>query len=300
MKILIGALLLLIAQEVKKDIPKAVKDAEAKLATAPDDASAHLVLGKFHAEMEEWEKAIPHLLKCKDKVLKAAAEKEGEKAEKAVQFVAMGDAWVDAAGKHPKLRPQFHGRAATFYVKAWPDIDGPWKIKLRERVMRLAASPALAPPRKGLPSGWKSEGHPDAVLDGTLAHSGNYSARIVATDIKSDGACSRIRSDWFVISGKTCEVSVWVLTNGTGGGDDRLTISFFNANGDGMYTAFPPLPTDLPFWKRIDVKLNVPEGAARVLLGIELHSKAGTIWADDASLKIDGKEILKAGGFDER
>jgi hypothetical protein len=59
-------------------------------------------------------------------------------------------------------------------------------------------------------------------------------------------------------------------------------------------------PLDIPFWNRVVLKGVVPEGAVRAQVVVVLASKKGSMWVDDVSLKIDGKDVLKNGSFEEK
>lgn len=285
------------------------KKAKDKLATTPEDPDANTVVGKYLAfVLGDYDEAMPYLAKSGDKTLRTLAEHERAPlyTDTGVKKVGMGDEWVAAAKTFPALFRIFYDRGAYWYASAWTEMKSEplWGDKLRERGLKLAASKPPGAGRKGLPSGWAQgggiPGGKPPVLDGTMAHVGSYSAKVVPADEKVKDSGSVLQSDLIPISGKTLELSAYVFSDGTENAADQLRLNFFNANGGWMGAVGPYVPVDVPFWTRIYTKVQIPEGASRAQLGAVLYSKKGNMWVDDVSIKVDGKEVLKNGSFEEK
>lgn len=272
-----------------------------KLDKNPDDPDANTVAGKYKAfVMGDYKEGMTYLSKSNDKTLKSLADHEQDIANTVtpVQKVTMGDEWVTAAKKFPALSRIFYDRASQWYSLAWPDLDLRSKEKLRIQGLKLAASRPPGGARKGLPQGWVGDGilagMGTPVTDGAVAHTGSYSIKIVPSDEKVKNTFTQLKSDVLEIPpGKELEYAAWVLSNGTESSNDRLMLYFIEKNNGSVF-----IPTDLPFWTRVSGKLNIPDGATRVMLGAIQSSKKGNVWIDDVSIKVDGKEIIKNPSFE--
>lgn len=287
----------------KEDAEKAFN----KLEKEPLDPDANTVLGKWKAfVMGDYAGAMPFLIHSKDATLKGLAEHELDDTYTltAQQKVAMGDEWVTAAKKFPALNKIFYDRASQWYGKAWSDLDGAWKLKLRDQAKKIAAARPPGVGKKGLPSGWMDtpgmNGIPP-VLDGTISRTGSLSAKILPPDEKAKaGSASILRSEVIPIPAKLIEVVAYTLSDGTDMGTDRVALGFFDAAGNSLAYHQAFLPIDYPFWTQVSVKATPPAKAARAQLEFWQYSKKGNIWVDDVSMKADGKDIMKNGSFEEK
>lgn len=61
----------------------------------------------------------------------------------------------------------------------------------------------------------------------------------------------------------------------------------------------PSVPLDLPCWHKVSGELTTPEDTFLFDVSVQMWSTAGAFWVDDVSLKIEGKEVLRNGGFEE-
>lgn len=283
-----------------------VLKAEKKLLTDPDDPDANTIIGKQLAfALGDYQAAMPYLAKSSNKTLKTLAEHELDPSytDTAVKKVGMGDDWVTAAKKFQALYRIFYDRASKWYSQAWPNLEGIWKDKLRERGRQLATSKPPGASKKALPTGWIADpgisGSP-SVLDGNIARTGSFSVQLLPADEKVPGSASVFRSALIPVNGKSMETSVHVLTDGTENGADGIFILFFNENGAEVGRTGSFYPIDFPFWTRISVKADVPKNAVRATFGVNLYSKKGSAWIDDVSMKIDGKESLSNLSFEEK
>lgn len=303
----LGGLALLLQQKPLPSRDEAL-DAVAKLEKNPDDPDANTVAGKFKAfVMGDYDEGMNYLKKSKDATLKSLADHEKDFAFTALPEgeVKMGDEWVAAAKKFPALWRIFYDRAIQWYKQAWPRLDAASKAKLRLQGLRIAAARPPGVPKKGLPTGWTSDagvaGKPSNV-DPAVARTGSYSVKIAPADDKVQNSVSAITSDLTPIEGKTFEYSAYLLADGTENAADKIVLRFFDGGGNVMgnpVSAF--YPNDIPFWNRVSIKGNIPEGAARAQALITLYSKKGNVWVDDVSLKLDNaREVLKNGSFEEK
>lgn len=298
----IGGLAILLAPPSQVPSESDFKKAQEKLTTSPEDPDANLVVGKYMAFVAgDYDGAMAFLIKSQDKTLRQLAEHERAPLyiDTAPKKVGMGDEWVTAAKAFPALFRAFYDRASFFYSSAYPDLDTLWKEKVRERGMKLAASRPAGGPRKNIPAGWVGDPLPPGakmpVLDGQIAHTGSYSVRMTPADDKVKDSWSQFKSETIAIPpGRELEFSIYALSSGTENAADRLVLYFVDRNSSSVY-----IPLDTPFWKRLSGKIAIPDGATRVVLGVIQNSKKGTIWVDDASIKVDGKEVLKNGSFEQ-
>lgn len=302
----LGALALLLQQKPvpsKEDAEKAFD----KLDKEPLDPDANTIFGKWKAfAMGDYAGAMPYLVHSKDATLKSLATHELDETQlvTGAQKVAMGDEWVNGAKKHPALNKIFYERAAQWYTKAWPDLEGAAKQKLRDQAKKLAASRPPGAGRKGLPTGWidtaSMDGFPP-VLDGTIARTGSVSAKILPPLEKAKvGSASIAKTEMLPIQPKPVEMIAYTLSDGTDNGTDRVAIGFYDAGGNSLAYHQAFLPNDLPFWTPVTIKAVPPANAARADVQFWQYSKKGNIWIDDVSLKVDGKEAVKNGSFEER
>lgn len=282
--------------------------AKEKLATTPTDPAANTIAGKYLAfVVGDYKEGAKHLVLSDDKTLATLAEHDSNPTyfDSGVKKVGLADEWVTAAKKYPKISNVFYDRAAQWYAAAWPDVDGIWRDRVRERGLKMSAARPNGAKRKSPLVDWPI--HPGIAgaawaLDNTVSRSGSYSAKLIPADEKVNGSASAIRSTLGPVTGNTVDASVYVLSNGTENGADRVHLEFFDANAKQMLfnTISAFIPLDVPFWQRINLKGNVPKGAARFQIGASIYSKQGNFWIDDASVKFDGKEALKNGSFEDK
>lgn len=280
--------------------------AKAKLENDPLDPEASNTVGKYMAfVLGDYSGAMPFLVYSPDKTLKTLAEHEldAKYTASAVQKVGMGDEWVTAAKNFKVLSPAFYDRAAQWYTLAWPGLDNVWKDRSRIQGRKLAVARPQGVARKGMPSGWTTDvgnAGANAILDGNVARVGSYSVKLPAADAKTAGSVSAFKSVLTPISGKTYEVSAYVLADGTENAADSIFVWFFDGAGNNINKQSVFVPVDMPFWNRVVIKGDVPKGAVRALVGVALYSKSGNFWIDDFSMKVDGKEVLKNTSFEEK
>lgn len=205
--------------------------------------------------------------------------------------VAVGDDCVKLLKKFPKKRPELLDAASDAYGKAWPELDAVWKTKMRENVRRVFAGP---PGSKPMPAGeWKAD---QAALSGDLVHAGTAAAKIT---MYKDGATRLQLTSIFAFppGSKLLEVTAWVLSDGTNAATDGLQVQVDDGTGKILAAPGAMIDADFPVWRKLTHKIEIPAGGKRANVIFVFASSKGTVYVDDVSAKVDGKELLK-GGFE--
>jgi hypothetical protein len=76
------------------------QQAEAKLKTNPDDADAHLLLGRCYCLGDDWKKGLPHLAKGGDAQLRQLAEQDLAAPRESAAQIKLADAWWTLGKAH--------------------------------------------------------------------------------------------------------------------------------------------------------------------------------------------------------
>lgn len=125
-----------------------VQLARAKLQGDPDDAAAHLLIGRFYCfNKNEFVTGLPHLARGSDGTLKALAQRDTAQPQEALTQVEIGDAWWEYAqltGGAVKLRAT--QRAQYWYAIATDNIKGITLTRIQSRMKN--AEPAAGAPTK--------------------------------------------------------------------------------------------------------------------------------------------------------
>lgn len=134
----------LVARRKEWDVVKAASD---KLAAAPDDADANLIVGRFLAlTAGDWRRALPLLAKGNDEVLKGLAEKSLAGAADPKAQTTLGDAWYDAAqSAKAQQKSDLLAGMAYWYGLAAPSLTGLDRSRIDKR---LADAASFLPQRK--------------------------------------------------------------------------------------------------------------------------------------------------------
>jgi hypothetical protein len=229
-------------------------------------------------------------------------EKEKGELDTGPKKIGMGDEWMAAIKKFPKERHKLEEHAVAWYAKAWPEIDGIWKEKLRERFRKMFQLQAPLPATTAAPAGWKNS-CPGAKVGQTsaAAHSGKGSLAVVCFDKMQPKKYWAIDTPTLVpIVGKTYEFSAWFLTDETDSVEDALIVPIFAPGRKLLDQPIVVFKKDSPWWQKVEKSFTVPAEAVGFEIHLYVESTRGTIFVDDVSLKLDGKELLKNGGFEER
>lgn len=276
--------------------------ASERLRTSPDDPDANLTAGKHAAfVLGDYKAGLPLLAKSSDKALKDLAEHEldPDHVGTAPKKVAMGDEWVLAARRFQPLSRIFFDRASHWYIQAWPDLDDFWRMNLREQGRKLSAARLPGSARKTVPNKWSAR-VANPVPDGTFARTGSYSIKVPHGDPKIRPSETQVWSDPIPAGGGKVEFSAYVRTDGTDAPDDQVYLLFFDKSDAIVHGIQAALPNDIPFWQRVSGKADIPINVAHLRIGVAVRSAKGDAWADDLSVKIDGKEALRNPSFEEK
>lgn len=124
-----------------------IRQAEARLTTAPGDPSALLDVGRYYCfEKQKWETGLPMLAACAEPLVKAAATADLQAATAGTPGAA-ADAWWEAAEKEPSATPaqaQMRARAGLWYRSELRAGATGIRRSLIEK--RLATLPPVAEP----------------------------------------------------------------------------------------------------------------------------------------------------------
>lgn len=213
----------------------------------------------------------------------------------------MGDGWALAAAKNPAGRQACLERAGYWCGRAWTDSDAASKTEIRKRLRKLLQGPGQAPKSATAPAGWRCIYPTAKVGPSTVAaRSGKLSMQVVCgkTDPKIVWAFSSEAIP--AKPGSACVFSAWVLTDETESEEDSIIIPVFDKARKLLDQPRMLLLTDRPWWRKLEATFTVPEAAGSMEVHLMVASSKGTIFTDDLSLKIDGKEVLKNTGFEEK
>jgi hypothetical protein len=232
-------------------------------------------------------------------------EADAQKAGKAVNWSAAGEAWLVAAKKQKNLQMQEHGMACL--EKSWQLAENDEKEFLRTRFRNIVKVPAgfEKPNPPGTPSGWASfDANWGCTIESRFGHSGTCSAKLTPAkeDLKKDlNGWSTLTSTKIQVSpGKAYALTLWVFSLDTDEAGD-ISLQWRDASGAKLSGVQTMIPKDSPFWKKIELKGEAPAGAAGVFIRLDLKITRGALWVDDVSL-LDGgqKDLLQNGSFEKR
>jgi hypothetical protein len=125
---------------LRKEFDK-LGDARKKLETAPTDADANLLLGRFLCFVKnDWEGGLPRLVLGSDATLRSAAEKDDKaNSGSANDKAEAADFWYKLASSADALqKSNMMSRALTRYKDAQADATGLAKIKIEKRIEEIA------------------------------------------------------------------------------------------------------------------------------------------------------------------
>lgn len=133
------------------------QEAEAKLKADPNDAEAHLVLGRYYCLDDDWKSALPHLTKGSDADLRQLAQRELAPPTGPSEQMMLADAWwALAQARQGEERDSWLLRAGYWYDRAHAKLSsGLERLKAEKRLeelvevrQRRAASRRLLHPGK--------------------------------------------------------------------------------------------------------------------------------------------------------
>jgi len=187
------------------------------LATAPDDAKANLVAGRYVALVKgDWEKGLPLLAKGDDASLRAAATADLANPSKVEDQLASASHWFELGTKEKGItRGRALNRARHWYAKSVPQLSSLDKLKSEQR-LKLISEDADVNNRNGRPTdgirvfvfaagdgGYELAVNGVTILKGARAQLGQCSlylragdamtVRATAASFESDGFAMHIR-----------------------------------------------------------------------------------------------------------
>ncbi|HUT11572.1 MAG TPA: hypothetical protein VMY42_13810 [Thermoguttaceae bacterium] len=144
-------------QRITQDFER-FQQAQTALQTSPDDADAHLEVGRWYCfTKDEWDRGIPHLAKGSDQRLRALAVQEpAPRPSGAADLVDLADAWWDLAqGTTGEDHDAIMLRAGHWYKAAQEaGLVALARVKAERRLAEIAElKSAAAPSPGGIPVG---------------------------------------------------------------------------------------------------------------------------------------------------
>jgi hypothetical protein len=126
------------------DYPKIQKTLE-HLKSAPNDADAQLLVGRFYALRKgQWAIGLPHLAAGSDEKLRTLAKQDLANPTDGLQQAVLGDAWWDYAQTTTGgVRTHIQDRAGEWYRLAKPNLAGLTLTRIESRIGNGSTSPAL-------------------------------------------------------------------------------------------------------------------------------------------------------------
>ena len=233
------------AKRVQKEYGRAKRHIKV-LSGKPDDPKANLEVGKFLCFVKgDWSRGLPHLVKGSDKKLAAIAAEDLTGSDDAVKQADLGEAWFDLN----------RDRAVSWYRKAWPELKGISKLKVRKALHKAAGLPALyetaGKDRVPVP-GWAMMARfVGTSLQEGFARTGKYSVKILPRfPIKRPGQSDLIAFHVPAVPGKKYVMSLWMFSDGNDSGVNA-TVGFYGPGGKRLDARGLQLCMDMPFWRRI-------------------------------------------------
>jgi hypothetical protein len=142
-----------------------------------------------------------------------------------------------------------------------------------------------------------------AGVDREYAHSGQTSLKVLPPDPNNKAFPVWMVSEQLPCRpGQKVTFTFWILTNGGAAFLEEMRLKFRDGKqGAGEHLALIPFKanSDLPIWTKVEGEAVAPDGCMNVELSFKRNAGVvGAAFIDDVSLKVDGKELLKNGGFE--
>ncbi|MBI3858585.1 MAG: hypothetical protein HY293_23105 [Planctomycetes bacterium] len=240
----------------------------------------------------DWELGLADLAKGKDEALKKLAEDDAAAGNPS----ALAEAWFALIKKDPPAKE----RALYWYGKAWPQTKGIDREKMRERLTKLYLPAVPGKLSAERPAGWGGIGDKNSIIEVSplKVHSGGLAMRISTKQPKSKVI---VQTPVFhMAAGQKVTVSVWVLSDGTTSSGDSVNFVLSTKTGGGLWTSGATIQPDTYVWTKVSGETICPAESENIRLDMYFASEIGSIWIDDISIKLDGQELFKAGGFEEK
>jgi hypothetical protein len=302
MKLLLLVLFGVLAQE---KLPDAVKKAQAKLEKDADDPDANLTVGKYFAfDQDDWARGLPFIAKGSDKLLAPVVERDLAAPKDGKGMIALGDEWLALSAKRQPKKP-IQDRALYWFKEAWFLVDSMEKAKLRSLFLKIAAPPVgYEKPKKGepQPTGWAIADITGGFVETGFARTGAKSIKTLSA-VKAPGAGYAFAdtSMFPITPGRKAVITAWVYSDKTDS-DGKLDVRVFDRNAvpPALVVKSFPIPQDCPFWQKIVGEVEIPQGGVRIMIHFANKATMGALWIDDVSIIVDGKDVAKNGGVDDK
>jgi len=276
-----------------------VQEAQKKLLTE-EDPVARLVVGRYLCFTKgNWLEGIPHLAQCSDAAIKSAAEKDF-RAKTAEEFGWTADEWLIVAGKYPGYRMATADRAAQLHRILWTQASGLEKEKLRTKLRAIAGFSPQPSVGGAFPSWTNIDALNRVFVEQNFAHSGRRSLRFDRDRDSEKGLALVDYEEPFPAKPlKEYTLSLWVWSNRNTGERSYISVAWIDANGKFITFTEVPLTVDAPIWTRLTKSWTCPENAAKIdmQIGVSYNGRC-TVFVDDISLTVDGKEMVRNGSFE--
>lgn len=299
MDLLLAALLFALLPPQDK-VSEAVKKAQAKLETVPDDPEANQTMGKYLAfDKGEIEKGLPFLVKGSDVIVKPVAERDLAGAKEPGDMVKLGDAWLEVAEKRGNLKARCVERGFHWFQKAWPFVEGKEKDGLRRVFYRMSGPPAgYEKSKKSVPiAGWDATDMIGSFLEPAFGHGGRQSIKILQHPKNGEEAYTDSQQVP-VLPGKKYVFSAWVYSDKTDT-DGRMNVRVYDKANKVILEKNYQIPQDSPFWQRLDSEeIEFPPESHRAMCHFGTKATQGAIWIDDVTIVSAGKDYMKNGGIE--
>jgi hypothetical protein len=196
-------------------------------------------------------------------------------------------------------------RALHWYQTAWPFLEGAEKEAIRKLFYKISGTPPLdyekLPKKKdGFPAGWEFGGSMNTFPDPMFARTGKASGKILPAPNLPTRQASLISMQYPITPGKKYKMTAWVYTDRTDA-DGEVDIGFWTVDGKLFgFGGGPRILMDTPTWRRVEKEGVAPDEAIRIQVRAWCQHTKGAVWLDDVSLAIEGKEVLRNGGFEDK
>jgi len=206
----------------------------------------------------------------------------------------IADEYYKTSKKFPKEKARFMDKANEFWLAGWPTLQEFHQEKIRENLRKIYAGPG--PGGRALGNGWSVGQFVKADVSTAIVHYGSFSMRVLPQKTNI-GLAEGVKIKVNVQPDKEHIFSLWSLSDGVDG-EETCVLHVYDASGKEVQTQVSPLPKDTPIWAPIKWTFTPPVGATNAIFIYLTASKKGTIYLDDFSLKVNGTEVFKDGGFE--
>jgi tetratricopeptide (TPR) repeat protein len=129
---------------------EAVRQAQDRLETRPDEAEAGYTVGRWCCFIKgQWDKGLPLLAKCGQQDLESLAKLDLARPAEADDQVELADAWLKYADREEdEARPQIQLRAGYWLKEALPSLSGLQKVGAEKNLEKISKVVPLVRPRQ--------------------------------------------------------------------------------------------------------------------------------------------------------